>query len=294
MAAAALARARVALAGGDVADALRESAAAVAAWTGIGAPYEAALARIVFADACQLADKAESARLERQAAHAVLERLGARVVAPAAVTRHEAPEQPAVVAPACVFRRDGGLRNVVFDGATVRLQDLKGMRYLEILFAHPGREFHVLDLVAREAGTGGHIPLEGLPVTYGNDTGPLVDDTAREAYRRRLLEVEEDIEEATRQHDPERRALAEADRDYLVQELVRGFGLGGRARRTGAPSERARSAVTRTINYAVARLTEHHPSLAEHLRRALRTGTYVCYEPDPLANIHWDTMPRAR
>ncbi|MGH9137980.1 MAG: hypothetical protein ACRD0G_13190, partial [Acidimicrobiales bacterium] len=62
-------------------------------------------------------------------------------------------------------------------------------------------------------------------------------------------------------------------------------------RRAGAPSERARSAVTRTISYALAQLADCEPALAAHLGRCLRTGTYVCYEPDPLANIEWDTRP---
>ena len=292
-AAATLARARVALAAGDTLTGVRESAAAVAAWTRIGAPYETAVARMVFADASQAAGNEQSARLERQAAQAMLRRLGARVGAPTAGPRDEAPEQ-ASVTPACVFRREGRLRHVVFGGVTAQLLDLKGMRYLEILFAHPGREFHVLDLVALEAGSSGHGPLEDAPASYESDVGPIIDKTARDAYRRRLREIEEDVEDAIRNNDPERRALAEADRDYLVRELARSFGLGGRPRSQGAPSERARSAVTRTINYAVSRLAEQHPGLAEHLGRALHTGAYVRYEPDPLASIHWDTAPQVR
>jgi hypothetical protein len=293
-AAATLARARVALAAGDTASAVRESAAAVAAWTRIGAPYETAVARMVFADASQAAGNAESARLECQAAQAMLRRLGAHTGHPPAGPRGEPPEPAALPPPPCVFRREGELRTVAFGGTTAQLVDLKGMRYLEILFANPGREFHVLELLALEAGTTGHGRLEDVPASQESDTGPLIDETARDAYRRRLLEIEEDIEEAARNNDLERRALAEADRDYLVRELARGFGLGGRPRRQGAPSERARSAVTRTINYAVSRLAQQQPALVGHLRRALHTGVYVRYEPDPLAGIHWDTATRAR
>ncbi len=35
-----------------------------------------------------------------------------------------------------------------FEDHTVNLRDLKGLHYLARLLAHPGREFHVLDLVA--------------------------------------------------------------------------------------------------------------------------------------------------
>ena len=51
-----------------------------------------------------------------------------------------------------VFRREGDYWSVIFDGHTVRVRDLKGMRYLARLLADPGREYHVLDLVAAETG----------------------------------------------------------------------------------------------------------------------------------------------
>lgn len=87
--------------------------------------------------------------------------------------------------------------------------------------------------------------------------------------------------------DGERVALAKADRDYLAGELSRAFGLGGRSRRTGATSERARASVTRAVRYAVARVREHHPVLAEHLQVTVHTGTYCSYTPDPRAPTTW-------
>ncbi len=40
------------------------------------------------------------------------------------------------------FRREGDYWTVTFEGHTVRVRDLKGMRYLARLLADPGREFH--------------------------------------------------------------------------------------------------------------------------------------------------------
>jgi len=37
----------------------------------------------------------------------------------------------------------------------------------------------------------------------------------------------------------------------------------------------------------MARIDEHHPDLGEHLGRAIRTGTYCAYLPDPRAPIAW-------
>ena len=77
------------------------------------------------------------------------------------------------------------------------VRDLKGFRYLERLLADPGREFHVLDLVAVEQGRPAG-PL-GRPTAHRGRRrpgarAPVLDEQARAAYRRRLAEVDEDIE----------------------------------------------------------------------------------------------------
>jgi hypothetical protein len=178
---------------------------------------------------------------------------------------------------------------VSFGGRTVLVRDLKGLRYLARLLAEPGREFHVLDLVAVEQGslpTGDPTAAQALG---GGGAGlELIDQQAREAYRRRLAEVDEDIEEATRMSDLGRIELAQRDRDYLIAELTRAVGLGGRHRMVGSTTERARTSVTRSLRYAISRLSEHHPALAAHLEQAVRTGTYCSYAPDPLAGIVWE------
>ena len=280
-----LAQSRVALLADDPAAAVHHGEQALAGWSEVQAPYEVAVTRLVIAEAHDRCGHREPADLERQAALAAFERIGA--AAPPAV---DSPAPVDVPPQAGVFRCDGDTRTVGFDGHTVLLQDLKGMRYLERLLAAPSREFHALDLVAGEHGArAAGATADELPASDGGDAGPILDDTAREAYRRRLREVEEDIEDATRLGDLERVALARADRDFLVAELSRAFGLGGRGRRAAATSERARASVTRALRYALARIREHHPELADHLDVTVRTGTYCAYEPDPRVPITWHT-----
>jgi hypothetical protein len=187
------------------------------------------------------------------------------------------------------FRREGDYWSIVFEERTVRVRDLKGMRYLAHLLAHPGREFHVLDLVAAETGV---APVEcgqaagPLRSTLG-DAGELLDTNAKNAYRRRLAEIEEDIEQARAFGDAERAEQANAERDFLVRELSRAVGLGGRDRRAASASERARVGVTRALRKAIAQIAEHHPQLGEHLDRAIRTGTSCAYRPDSRAAAGW-------
>ena len=172
----------------------------------------------------------------------------------------------------------------------MRVRDLKGMHYLARLLAHPGREFHALDLVAAEsvgvARSESSLTAE-LPRTALGDAGEMLDARAKNAYRRRLAEIEDDIEQARALGDAERESQADAERDFLVRELSRAVGLGGRDRRAASASERARVGVTRAIRYAIARIGEHHPLLGEHLNLAIRTGTYCGYLPDPRAVAAW-------
>jgi tetratricopeptide (TPR) repeat protein len=256
-----LARGRVRLAEGNAAEAERCSSEAARMWHEIGAPYEAAVARMVLAEALRAGGSEDHAILELQAARTIIDRIE---VATSATTE------------ANVFRREGDHWLLVFEGRTERVRDLKGIRYLAQLLAHPGREFHVLDLVAAE--TGQQVPL--------GDAGEMLDERAKSAYRRRLAEIEDDIEQARALADTEREAQADAERDFLMRELSRAVGLGGRDRRVSSDSERARSGVTRAVRHGMARIGEHHPQLGEHLNRAVRTGTYCAYAPDA-ASQRW-------
>jgi hypothetical protein len=288
---AALARAMVRLADGDAAGAELSSTEAVRLWSEIGAPYEAAVARMTLADAHAASGSEHRAALERRAAAAVFTAVQASPSAalpPSPEGNGTGDEEPVVGAN--TFRHEGDYWTVVFDGRTAHVRDLKGVRHLARLLADPGREYHVLDLVAAEMGTGA-LPRSGGPGAPPRpllgDAGEMLDGRARDAYRRRLTEIDDDIEQAHTVGDADRAAQAQTEHDFLVRELARAFGLSGRGRRAASPSERARAGVTRAIRQSIARIGEHHPALGEHLRRTIRTGTYCSYSPDPRAPGGW-------
>jgi tetratricopeptide (TPR) repeat protein len=281
---AATAKARVRLAEGDPGDAVRLFDEAMRAWGDVGAPYEEALARLGLADAYAAAGSAHQATLEGQAARATLDRIADE--SPAAGEADRAPVHQESARNA--FRREGDYWSIVFAGRTVRVRDLKGMRYLARLLAEPERELHVLDLVAAErTGTGVGEGADSEQADVG-DAGAMLDPQAKEAYRRRLAEIDEDIEAARASGDAVREAQADLEREFLVRELSRAVGLGGRDRRAGSASERARVAVTRAVRQAMARITQQHTELGEHLDRTIRTGTYCSYLPDPRVPADWD------
>ena len=295
VAGATLAQGRVRLAEGDAVDAELLCSEAARLWNEVGAPYEAALARMGLAEALRAGGSERQADVERQAALTVIERIEAAPKAdPVAhvAGREGTDELPA--ADLSVFCREGDYWSLEFEGHTVSVRDLKGMHYLARLLAHPGREFHALDLVAAEsvgvARSEGSLIAE-LPRTALGDAGEMLDARAKNAYRRRLTEIDDDIAQARALGDTERESQADAERDFLARELSRAVGLGGRDRRAASASERARVGVTRAIRYAMTRIGEHHPMLGAHLNLAIRTGTYCGYLPDPRAAAAWKFSP---
>ena len=162
----ALAAARTALAENTPADAIEAANEAIAGWAEIGAPYETAIARLVLADAFHRAGNEAAATLERQAAASTFDAYGSpgRAAAARAVPTAGPAPAPEPEPSRAVFARDGDIRLVTFAGHTTRVRDLKGLRYIARMLADPGREFHVLDLVAVEQGT---LPT-GSPEVVGN------------------------------------------------------------------------------------------------------------------------------
>src|SRR4029450_10103449 len=152
------------------------------------------------AEAHRASGSEHRAVLERQAARTILEGIQAApsVAPPVQVKHHDArDEQPG--ASFNVFRREGDYWSVIFEGHTVRVRDLKGMRYLARLLVDPGREHHVLDLVAAEAGRGApaaSTPVAPLPRSALGEAGAMLDERAKNAYRRRLAEIEDDSAQA--------------------------------------------------------------------------------------------------
>jgi non-specific serine/threonine protein kinase len=204
----------------------------------------------------------------------------------------EQPETSAVVLPG-VFRAEGEYWTVVFETETFRLKDTKGLHYLAHLLQHPGREFHVLDLLTGEEGgepsrrASTSARGDDLGVGRHVDAGPLLDERAKASYRSRLRELEDDLNEATEWADSGRTARIRAEMDFLADELAGAVGLGGRDRKAGSAAERARVNITRAVHAALGRIREHSTAVADHLDATIHTGTFCSYTPDPRAPVNW-------
>jgi hypothetical protein len=194
-----------------------------------------------------------------------------------------------------VFHMEGDYWTITYDGSLIRLRDSKGLRYLSRLLTNPAREFHVVDLegeLTRAApaasGPGRQPGLAELQERRDlGDAGELLDAKAKAEYKAHLQELQTELDEAESFNDPARAAKIKEEIDFIVRELARAVGLGGRDRRAASHAERARLNVTRAIRAALDSIARGHPSLGQHLRSTIRTGRYCSYTPDPRVPVDW-------
>jgi hypothetical protein len=79
------------------------------------------------------------------------------------------------------------------------------------------------------------------------DAPPVLDARAKEAYRRRLDGLDNELDGAARRGDAARARVLEEEREALLDELRRAAGLGGRTRSMPSDRERLRKTVTARI-----------------------------------------------
>jgi AAA ATPase-like protein len=202
-----------------------------------------------------------------------------------------------------IFHKEGEFWTVGYRGKFFRLKETKGLGYLAHLLRHPAAEFHVLDLAGgiadeRDEETGQSVrglprndeDLEkaGIHITSLGDAGEMLDDQAKVAYRRRLSELREELEEAKELGNLERAEQAEGEIDALTRELARAVGLGGRNRRAASASERARQSITKTIKAVLERIAQSDTALGDIFARCIKTGTFCSYRPDPEFPLTWE------
>ena len=173
------------------------------------------------------------------------------------------------------MRRDGPTWVLRTPLGEARLADHNGVHQLARLLAAPGVELTALELAGRT----------DAPIAA--DLGPGLDARAKREYRRRLLALQAEIDDAEGTGDPVRSERAHVEMDALLRELKRAVGLGGRDRPTGSDAERARINVVRSLRRAIAAIGVQAPLLGAHLEASVRTGGHCLYLPDPSAALAW-------
>jgi len=228
-------------------------------------------------------DRERAAKLEAEAAEtaarlglvALQRDLAAGATAPRASVQVPPPPAPAPAQRIARLSHEGDVWTVACNGELTRLKDSKGLDYLLQLLRHPGHEFHALD-------------LGGAENLRAGDAGEMLDADARRAYKARLGELRDELQEAEDLNDIGRAARLREEMEMLADELNRASGLGGRSRKAGSDAERARLNVTRAVRKVVRKIEAGCPVLGRHLDRSVQTGLFCAYQPDPMFPIEWE------
>ncbi|MFD6473998.1 ATP-binding protein [Streptomyces anulatus] len=179
----------------------------------------------------------------------------------------------ALAVPSAEFRRHGPVWQLRWDGVTVHVPDAKGLRDLHSLLGLPGADVLAVQLLAPEGGD--------LVVAAGQLGGdPVLDEEAKRRYKEHLARLDAEIDRAAARDDARGVEKYDRERQALLDQLRSAAGLGGRTRRLGDQTERARKTVTARIRDTLRKLDTLHPALAAHLKASVTTGTTCAYRPE--------------
>jgi hypothetical protein len=179
-----------------------------------------------------------------------------------------------------LFRRRGQVWVVRFAGGPEQiLLPSKGAAYLHQLLSRPNTAVTSADLASRVARRRREFAL--------GDAGERADPEALAAYRARLDELQEELQEARTNNDPGAADRIQAELETLRDEIRRATGLGKRLRKVADDRERVRKAVGAAIGRAIQDVREFDPAMAEHLKQRVRCGLHPCYVGD--GAIRWET-----
>ncbi len=292
-AASAHARGETELARGRPDPAARHFARAHRAWADLQAPYEVATSRAALGRALLAQGDEGGGRLELGAAERIFERIGAKrerervaglladLCGSGARTAHATTARaPAGVAE---LRREGDYWTMSFGEWVLRLKDGRGPRYLAILLSRPDADLWSIDLVQDASD---HRDAGAARAPAG-DAGEVLDEEARASYRRRLEELQSDLDDARERGDDAATETLLEEMDELGRALAAAIGLGGRPRRVGSDVERARQSVTKALRGTLRKIAAANAWLGHYLETTVHTGTACRFEPDARHPIEW-------
>lgn len=256
----------------EAVDRLRRTAAAL---DDIAALPWAARTRVHLAAALRAAGDDAEADRELDTALDVARSLGMHRFLAQVEARSDPPAAPS----GWSLRRDGDDWRLDAGAEHVRLRANRGLQHLAVLLANPRRDIsaHYLD-----------VGEEQIPAQAGV---PLLDEQALTEYRRRLEEITAEQAAADRAGDQDAAEVLAEEQEFILAEVRRATGLGGRRRTAGASTERARVNVTRNLKRTIEQIQRVAPLVAAHLTASIRTGTQCRYEPTTGGPSAWYVDP---
>lgn len=214
----------------------------------------------------------------------------ARLHSAAAAPLASGPAAPAAEAQHGVvnFHRDGDIWELGFQGRTFWLRHCRGLDFMHFLLSHAGREFSAMEVVHQ----GRSLPDSSASgyqeqAAVHSSAAPILDAQAKQAYRERIRELAEDLEDARQSRDVERAERVQQEKEFVARELARALGLFDRDRKFNAEADRARKCVRMAISRAIASISRRDKEFGQLLVRSVRTGNSSSFVPRIENDLRW-------
>jgi hypothetical protein len=171
-------------------------------------------------------------------------------------------------------RRRGRDWEVQALGRTARVGHCRGLAYLAVLLANPGREIPALEL-ATGLSRGLDTSLVHIDTLTHGSSGvqAVVDERAMLQYRQRIRILQQEIEAFDARGERDLAARARVEHQWLQEQLRSSTGLGGRGGSPPNTEERAPPSV-------LSRITSADPEIGVFVATRVRTGQRCSYAPD--------------
>ena len=186
---------------------------------------------------------------------------------------------------------EGEFWTIVWEGMTLRTKNSKGVRLLTVLLENPDCQFHVEDLERCERKG---QPTESSSRLRYSDAGPILDASAKKAYKTHLAVLGGQVQEAQRFNNIPRESKIREEMALIVGELARASGLYGRDRLAISNVERARVRVALALKGTIEKISRCNSSIGEHLAASVKTGVFCLYRPVRVVARDDDSPVRGR
>ena len=116
--------------------------------------------------------------------------------------------------------------------------------------------------------------------TSDNQAAPVLDRAAKTAYKHRVRELREELEEPKSFNDVGRIARIEEEMQFISSELLRAEGLGGRNRTWTSDNKKARVSVANAIRATLNKTRQEHTEAGCFFAITIKTGYFCSFVPD--------------
>lgn len=174
--------------------------------------------------------------------------------------------QPVPATDALELQRAGDRWAVSYGGRAFSVRHSVGMAQLVTLLRNPGHEIEA-------------PALAGRPREDALTIDPLIDPSARAAYRAHVDDLRAEICEAERDGDRGRVEQLRAELRFIAEHLADATGLAGRDRNWTSEDERARVAVTKAVRRAIAAIAAEDEALGAKIDASVETGRVCVFKP---------------